>query len=105
MRVLITGGAGFVGSHTVLTLLKKGIEVTIIDSFQNCSKKSIDAIKQIAQSVNPNSQNNIDFLFSLNFGLSCGCVPSKLILIILPGCLLGSCAIIPSPRSPRLAYK
>lgn len=71
MRVLITGGAGFVGSHTVLTLLKKGIEVTIIDSFQNCSKKSIDAIKQIAQSVNPNSQNNIDFLLGdildLNF--------------------------------------
>ena len=41
----------------------------------------------------------------MNLGLSLGIVPSLWILIILPGCLLGSCAISPLPLSPIEAYK
>ena len=71
MRVLITGGAGFIGSHTVLSLLTKGIKVTIVDSFQNSSIKSINAIKKIAYSINSKYPENLDFLsgdiLDLNF--------------------------------------
>ena len=42
--VLVTGGAGFIGSHTCLLLLKKGYDVFIIDSFINSSEASIKAI-------------------------------------------------------------
>ena len=40
--ILITGGAGFIGSHTCLLLLEKGYVVFIIDSFINSSDKSIE---------------------------------------------------------------
>tara|TARA_Y100000589_G_scaffold28724_1_gene23898 strand:+ start:25322 stop:26392 length:1071 start_codon:yes stop_codon:yes gene_type:complete len=45
--ILVTGGAGFIGSHTSLSLLEKGYKIKIIDSFINSSKKSIERIKLI----------------------------------------------------------
>ena len=47
MHILVTGGAGFIGSHTCVVLLDAGHKVTIIDSFVNSSKKTIDGIKII----------------------------------------------------------
>ena len=47
MNILVTGGAGFIGSHTCVVLLDAGHKVTIIDSFVNSSKKTIDGIKLI----------------------------------------------------------
>ena len=44
MRILVTGGAGFIGSHTCLLLLEKGYEVVVIDSFVNSNKKSLERI-------------------------------------------------------------
>tara|TARA_Y100001968_G_C19384074_1_gene731868 strand:+ start:280 stop:1320 length:1041 start_codon:yes stop_codon:yes gene_type:complete len=55
MRVLLTGGAGFIGSHIALLLLKEGYDVVIIDSFVNSSFKVIKAIK--------NYLNNDDYNF------------------------------------------
>ena len=35
MAVLVTGGAGYIGSHTVVQLVEAGIEVVILDNFSN----------------------------------------------------------------------
>ena len=43
--VLITGGAGFIGSHTALTLLNKDYKLIIVDSLINSSYKTIRKIK------------------------------------------------------------
>ncbi len=40
MKILVTGGMGFIGKHLVLDLLKKGNSVTILDNFSNSEKKS-----------------------------------------------------------------
>ena len=45
--IFVTGGAGFIGSHTCLSLLEKGYVVFILDSFINSSEKSISKIKTI----------------------------------------------------------
>ena len=39
--ILITGGAGFIGTHTSLVLIEQGFRVILIDSFSNSSKRSI----------------------------------------------------------------
>ncbi len=49
MSVLVTGGAGYIGSHTVVQLLKQGEEVIILDNFVNSSPQVLDRIFQIAQ--------------------------------------------------------
>jgi len=46
-QVLVTGGAGYLGSHTVLTLLESGKEVVILDNFSNSSRQSVDGIESI----------------------------------------------------------
>ncbi len=47
--VLVTGGAGFIGSHTCFSLLEQGYKVIILDSFINSSIKSIHRIKEILE--------------------------------------------------------
>jgi UDP-glucose 4-epimerase len=46
-RLLLTGGAGYIGSHTAVTLLEAGCEVTVIDNLSNSSAKSIEAVQKI----------------------------------------------------------
>ena len=45
--VLLTGGAGFIGSHTAVELLKSGYEVVIADDFSNCAADVLDRIDEI----------------------------------------------------------
>ncbi|MBT8113844.1 MAG: SDR family NAD(P)-dependent oxidoreductase, partial [Arenicella sp.] len=46
-KILVTGGAGYIGSHTVVKLIEQGSEVVIYDNFCNSSAVVIDRIKQI----------------------------------------------------------
>lgn len=47
MSILVTGGAGFIGSHTVVELMNAGYDVVIVDNLINASEKSIERIEQI----------------------------------------------------------
>lgn len=47
MKILITGGAGYIGSHTAVELLNNNYEIVIIDNFSNSSMNTINNIKTI----------------------------------------------------------
>ena len=47
MKILVTGGCGFIGSHTTVELLERNYEVVIIDNFSNSKPDVLDKIKQI----------------------------------------------------------
>ena len=47
MAVLVTGGAGYIGSHTCVELLNAGKDVVIVDNFYNCKKSSLDRIRAL----------------------------------------------------------
>ena len=46
-KVLVTGGAGYIGSHTAVELLNAGKEIVIIDNFSNSKPEVLDKIKKI----------------------------------------------------------
>tara|TARA_Y100001968_G_C19428570_1_gene755757 strand:+ start:692 stop:1747 length:1056 start_codon:yes stop_codon:yes gene_type:complete len=60
MRVLVTGGAGFIGSHTCVKLIEKGYKLIILDSYANSNEKSIDGIINILK-LQRIKDINIDF--------------------------------------------
>ncbi|WP_179389076.1 UDP-glucose 4-epimerase GalE [Psychromicrobium silvestre] len=47
MKILVTGGAGYIGSHTVLQLLEKGHELVVVDNLLNSSAESLDRVRQL----------------------------------------------------------
>jgi len=47
MHVLVTGGAGYIGSHTVLELLKAGHRVTVVDNLSNASRESLRRVEEL----------------------------------------------------------
>ena len=55
-RILVTGGCGFIGSHTCLALLEKNYEVWVVDSLVNSSHLVLERIKKLS-----NKSNNIKF--------------------------------------------
>ena len=47
MRILVTGGAGFIGSHTVVELQQAGYDVVVLDNLCNASEKVIPRVEAI----------------------------------------------------------
>lgn len=47
MAILVTGGAGYIGSHTCVELLNKGHQVVVIDNLSNSSEKSLERVEEI----------------------------------------------------------
>ena len=45
--ILVTGGAGYIGSHTCVELIKHGYEILVLDNFSNSSAKVFDRLKKI----------------------------------------------------------
>ncbi|MGB7318283.1 MAG: UDP-glucose 4-epimerase GalE [Planktotalea sp.] len=50
MRVFVTGGAGFIGSHTLVQLMRKGADVLSYDNYCNSSPEALSRVKRLAQS-------------------------------------------------------
>ncbi len=59
-KILVSGGAGFIGSHTCLALLEKGYEITVIDSYINSHKKSLQRVLDIVKKNNRVENVSID---------------------------------------------
>ncbi|CAI3397854.1 UDP-glucose 4-epimerase GalE [Enterococcus cecorum] len=49
MKILVSGGTGYIGSHTVIELISSGQEVVCVDNFANSKKKSITTIEKISK--------------------------------------------------------
>ena len=47
MKILVTGGAGYIGSHTVILLIETGYEIVIFDNFCNASKEAVKRVEKI----------------------------------------------------------
>ena len=47
-RVLVTGGTGYIGSHTIIELYKKGYEIDVLDNLFNSKITVLDKIEEIA---------------------------------------------------------
>ena len=64
MRILVTGGAGFIGSHTCLSLMQRGYEIIVIDSFVNSNEVSLDRVIKILKRNSSNKNLYIKTLRS-----------------------------------------
>lgn len=49
MKILVTGGCGYIGSHTCVELLEGGYEIVVVDNFSNSKPEVIDKIKEITK--------------------------------------------------------
>ena len=48
MKILVTGGAGYIGSHTCVELLNAGYDVVVMDNLYNASEKAIERVEQLS---------------------------------------------------------
>ena len=61
-NILVTGGAGFIGSHICTLLLQNNYKLTIVDSLINSSLGVIGKIKKLSLQNNKNSSNKLKFV-------------------------------------------
>ena len=48
MRILVTGGAGYIGSHTSIVLLEQGHDVVIVDNLCNSKRVAVDRVEELS---------------------------------------------------------
>ena len=58
--VLVTGGAGFIGTHTCLALIEKGYHLSVVDSFVNSSRKSLESVLKILKNNHVDVHNKLE---------------------------------------------
>jgi len=72
MNILVTGGAGYIGSHTIVELLNNGDSVVVVDNLSNSSKESLNRVENITGSKIPfynidvRDKDNLDKVFGEN---------------------------------------
>ena len=66
MTTLVTGGAGYVGSHTAVALHESGRDVVLLDNFANSSPAAVTAVRGLTTSTMPFVE--VDMLDSAAFG-------------------------------------
>ena len=59
MRVLVTGGAGYIGSHTLIELRAQGYEIFVVDNFDNSSPQVLARVGELTQSAVPFAEADI----------------------------------------------
>ncbi len=53
MLIIVTGGVGFIGSHTTIELIKAGHSVVVVDNLSNSSQEALNRVAQITGSFVP----------------------------------------------------
>ena len=72
MKVLVTGGAGYIGSHACVALLEAGHDIVVLDNFANSCMTSLNRVKQITGKEFPvvegdvNDSQALDSIFTSN---------------------------------------
>jgi UDP-glucose 4-epimerase len=72
MAILVTGGAGYIGSHTSVELLNAGYEIIVVDNFSNSKQEALTRVKEITRKdfkfyeVDLLDQKRLDKIFSEN---------------------------------------
>lgn len=59
MRILVTGGAGYIGSHTLIELRAKGHEICVVDNFDNSSPIVLDRVRELVQGDFPSVRADV----------------------------------------------
>ena len=69
MKIIVTGGAGYIGSHTVVELINSGFNPVIVDNLCNTDTRNLDGIKEITglevkwYNVDCSNKEELDFVF------------------------------------------
>ena len=71
MAILITGGAGYIGSHTMVEFLEAGRELVVVDNFLNSKPESLERVRRITGKDFKFYQ--VDLLLILLLTTSCQC--------------------------------
>ena len=59
MNILVTGGAGFIGTHTLVELLNRGHDVVVVDNYVNSHPESLDRVREITGKTFPFYEANV----------------------------------------------